>query len=79
MPVFYGVILDQNNRFLKRNLGRLEKRFKERYFSSLEKKEERELLNKNQHKTVLKSIEDNKKRLLQVRLIRFYLFQATYD
>ncbi len=71
MPVFYGVALDRDNPYLKRNLDRLEKRFRERYYSSLEKKEKREEEGKIAHTSVLKSISDNKKRLLMVKILRY--------
>lgn len=70
MPIFYGVSLDQDNPYLKRNLDRLEKRFRERYSSSLEKKEKRELEGRIAHASVLKSISDNKNRLLMVKVLK---------
>ena len=67
--------LDKDNPFLKRNLDRLEKRFKGRYRASLEKNLERRDNGKAIHKTVLKSMEDNKKRFLMIRIIRHLLLE----
>ncbi len=68
--------LDKDNPFLKRNLDRLEKRFKKRYHASLEKSLKRKDNGKTLHKTVLKSMEDNKKRFLMIRIIRHLLLEV---
>lgn len=67
--------LDKNDPFLGHNLDRLEKRFKERYLASLEKKRKREKGGKSPHQTVLKSIEDNERRLQMVRIFRHLLLE----
>lgn len=65
--------LDRQDPFLGHNLDRLEKRFKERYYTSLEKKQVREEDGKKPHQTILKSIEDNERRFLMVRVFRCLL------
>ncbi len=65
--------LDKNDPFLSHNLDRLEKRFKERYYASIEKDQEREQEGKPPHQTILKSIEDNQKRFLMVRIFKHLL------
>ncbi|PHN04334.1 hypothetical protein [Flavilitoribacter nigricans] len=72
---FYGVTLDKNDPFLDHNLDRLEKRFRERYFASLEKNRKREQGGKPPHQMVLKSMEDNKNRFLMVKLLRSLLLE----
>ena len=67
--------LDKQDPFLGHNLDRLEKRFKERYYTSLEKKHDREQGGKKPHQTILKSIEDNQKRFLMVRVFRHLLLE----
>ena len=68
--IFYGVILDKNDPFLGYNLDRLEKRFRERYLISLEKKRVREQDGKLPHQTILKSIENNLNKFIMVKVIR---------
>lgn len=65
--------LDRQDPFLGHNLDRLEKRFKERYYTSLKKKQVREEGGKKPHQTILRSIEDNEKRFLMVRVFRHLL------
>lgn len=67
--------LDKNDPFLSRNLDRLEKRFRERYFVSLEKNRKREKKGKSPHQAVLKSIEHNRHRFIMVRLLRNLLIK----
>jgi hypothetical protein len=62
--------LDPKDPLLPRNLSRLEKRFKERYYSSVQKDIKRRQKGKPSHATTLKSIRDNKLRLDQVRELR---------
>ena len=70
IPKFYGVNLDRNDPFLRHNLNRLEKRFRERYYSSMQKKLKREKAGKAIHKTMAKSILDNRKRIVMTRTIK---------
>lgn len=72
---FYGVILDRDDPFLSHNLDRLEKRFRERYFSSVEKNRNREKGGKTPHLTVVKSMEDNKNRFIMTRLLRCIILE----
>ncbi len=65
--------LDKSDPFLGHNLDRLEKRFKERYYTSLEKNRKRKQGGKQAHQTILKSIEENRKRFHMVRLLRYIL------
>ena len=67
---FYGLKLDTNDPFLKRNLARLEMRFQERYQSSMEKENERKEKGRPAHKTILRSINENKERLEMTKQIR---------
>jgi hypothetical protein len=69
------VKLDKNDPFLSHNLDRLEKRFKERYYLSIEKNKKREQGGKPSHQTILKSIEENQKRFLMVRVFRHLLLE----
>jgi hypothetical protein len=66
--------LDTTDPFLRRNLSRLEARFRARYYSSVQKDVKRKKKGKPSHKTTLKSIEDNRKRLEEVIAIRTALF-----
>jgi hypothetical protein len=66
--------LDKNDPFLRRNLNRLEARFRDRYYSSVQKDVNRRKKGKSSHKTTLKSIAENWDRLEEVRKIRFTLF-----
>ncbi|MBK7870746.1 MAG: hypothetical protein IPJ74_08680 [Saprospiraceae bacterium] len=75
IPNFYGVVLDKNDPFLKHNLDRLEKRFKERLFASVQKNAEREDSGKPVHQLILKSMEDNKRRFVMVQLLRHLLLE----
>ena len=76
---FYGVSLDKDDPFLGHNLDRLEKRFRERYSASLKKNRKREEAGKPPHQTVLKSVQENKKRLLMVRLLRHQLLDESLN
>jgi hypothetical protein len=69
-PIFYGVKLDKTDPYLKHNFDRLEKRFSERYNASIGKKQQREKNGKPPHQTILKSIEDNHKRIKMLNLLR---------
>jgi hypothetical protein len=60
--------------FLERNLARLENRFLSRYRASVDKGKSRQEQGKQPHATTLQSIEENKKRLEAVKLIRRILF-----
>lgn len=71
--------LDKENPFLKRNLERLEKRFQQRFLASVEKKVERKKEGKPVHQTVLKSIEENEKRILMVRLLKTALLEEAFN
>jgi len=71
--------LDKNDPFLEYNLDRLEKRFRERYLSSLAKDEARRQAGKDSHQTVLKSIADNQQRFLMVRLLRHLLLKEPLE
>ncbi|MFM9949466.1 MAG: hypothetical protein ACKV1O_16130 [Saprospiraceae bacterium] len=64
---------------MNHNFDRLEKRFKERYRLSLDKKTGREQTSKPVHQTNLKSIEENKKRLLMVRMLRYLLLDEALN
>jgi hypothetical protein len=65
--------LDSEDPFLGHNLDRLEKRFRERYDASVEKNRKRKKEGKSPHQTVLKSVQENKKRLLMVQLLQHQL------
>ena len=67
--------LDVNDPFLRRNLSRLEARFRERYYSSVQKDVKRRMKGKPSHSTTIKSAEENKARMLEVRQIRNALFE----
>jgi hypothetical protein len=67
---FYGVTLDPEDPYLERNLARLEMRFEERYECSLKKETERKEQGKPAHKTILRSMEENRSRLEAVRQLR---------
>jgi hypothetical protein len=77
--IFYGVELDKDDSYLRHNLSRLEKRFKERYLNSLEKNRKREEQGKAPHQTTLKSASDNKRRFQMVRLLRHLLLAEPLD
>lgn len=62
---------------MKRNLARLEIRFLERFQSSVEKEKVRSEQGKPAHKTILQSIEENRQRLEQVRMIRRVFVDGT--
>ncbi|GAB5552909.1 MAG: hypothetical protein Sapg2KO_25000 [Saprospiraceae bacterium] len=62
--------MDKADPYLKHNLDRLEKRFSERYNASIEKKQKREQEEKPPHQTILKSIEDNNKRIKMLDILR---------
>jgi hypothetical protein len=68
-------LLDSEDPFLGHNLDRLEKRFRERYTASLEKHQAREAESKPPHQTILKSMQENEKRLLMVRILRHQLLE----
>lgn len=68
--IFYGVPLKKGDPFLERNLARLEKRFIERYEDSLKKETKRRGRGRPMHKTVLRSLKENKERLEIVRNLR---------
>ena len=72
-------MLDRDNPYLERNLERLEKRFQQRFLGSIEKKKERESEGKKIHQTVLKSIEENGKRVLMVRLLKTVILKEKYS
>lgn len=55
---------------MRYNLNRLEDRFRARYYSSVQKDLKRRQKGKISHKTTLQSIEENRKRFEQVRIIR---------
>jgi len=57
------VKLDATDPFLKKNLARLELRFAERHQASLEKNAKRKEAGRPDHLTILRSIEENRKRL----------------
>lgn len=65
--------MDSEDPFLGHNLDRLEKRFRERYDASVEKNRKREADGKQPHQTVLKSVAENHKRFMMVRLLRHLL------
>ena len=65
--------LDKNDPYLRRNLNRLEDRFRERYYSSVQRNLQRKKKGKSSHKATIRSIEDNKKRFEEVRRIRHKL------
>jgi hypothetical protein len=67
--------LDSEDPFLGHNLDRLEKRFRERYDASVEKNRKRETEGKQAHQTVLKSVAENEKRFMMVRLLRHLLLE----
>ncbi|NET37015.1 MAG: hypothetical protein F6K19_34160 [Cyanothece sp. SIO1E1] len=69
--------MDTNDPFLRRNLNRLEARFRERYYSSVQKDLKRRGKGKNSHETTLKSIQENRKRLAEVKAIRYALFDKS--
>ena len=71
---FYGIEIDLDNPYLRHNLNRLEARFKMRYEESVRKDLKRQREGKPSHKTTLKSIQDNKERLEEVRKLRDALF-----
>jgi hypothetical protein len=79
IPMFYGVKLDKNDPYLEHNLDRLEKRFKGRYLASLDKNRQREKLGKPTHQTVLRSLEDNKKRCVMTTILKKILFDVQQD
>lgn len=58
---------------LSHNLNRLEKRFKERFFSSVQKDIKRRDKGKPSHATTLRSIQENKERFEKVRMLRHIL------
>lgn len=74
--VVYGVRLDPADPYLERNLARLEIRFLNRYMESVKKSRDREEEGKPPHKTVLRSIEENRQRLEKVRMIQQFLLEA---
>ena len=69
--------LDANDPFLRRNLNRLEARFRERYYSSVQKDLKRRRKGKDSHQTTIKSIQENRKRLAEVKAIRYALFDKS--
>ena len=71
--------LDKQDPFLGHNLDRLEKRFKDRYYASLKKNQEREQGGKPPHQTILKSIEENERRFQMVRVFRHLLLKEELD
>lgn len=68
--------LDPNDPFLRRNLNRLEARFRDRYYSSVQKDIKRRKKGKPSHRSTLTSIEENRKRLENVQQIRKKLLQT---
>lgn len=76
---FYGIELDTNNPYLSLNLSRLENRFLERYHQSVQKDEARKQQGKASHKTTLQSIQENKERFEQVRILRHQLLGEKLD
>ncbi len=72
---FYGVVLDNQDPFLGHNLDRLEKRFRERYYASVEKQCKREKEGKKPHQTTFKSIENNERRFLMAKIFRHLLLE----
>lgn len=68
--IFYGVKIDMDDPFLERNLARLESRFQERYQASLEKEVVREKEGLPTHRTIQRSIEQNRERLKITRRLR---------
>ncbi len=62
--------LDENDPYLRRNLSRLEDRFRKRYYSSVQKDIKRRKKGKPSHKSTLKSIKENRQRLNEVKHIR---------
>jgi len=76
---FYGVRLKKGDPFLERNLARLEMRFEERYECSLKKETERKEMGKPAHKTILRSLEENRSRLEAVRQLRNLFAQIPND
>jgi len=66
VEVFYGVKLDTSDPYLKRNLSRLEIRFRKRLEASRQKDSKRQASGKDSHPTTLKSIKENKDRLEKV-------------
>lgn len=73
------MVLDRDNPYLERNLERLEKRFRQRFLGSIEKKKERENEGKKIHQTVLKFIEENRKRVLMAKLIKVIVLKLNYS
>lgn len=69
-------MLDQDDPFLERNLARLENRFLRRYMDSVKKRQKRQEEGKPPHKTVLRSIEENRQRLETIRTIRQALLDS---
>ncbi|MEM8528237.1 MAG: hypothetical protein AAGG68_26575 [Bacteroidota bacterium] len=76
---FYGIELDANNPYLSLNLTRLENRFLERYYQSIQKDEARKHQGKASHRTTLQSIKENKERYEQVRILRHQLLGEELD
>ena len=65
--------LDVSDPLLRHNLNRLEKRFRERFFSSVQKDLKRRDKGKISHATTLRSIQENKERFEKVRSLRHIL------
>ena len=70
VPSFYGVKLDRNDPYLERNLARLKKRFKKRYLDSVQKDNNRKKNGKLSHITTIRSIENNRRLLNEVRVLQ---------
>lgn len=70
IPIFYGVKLDRSDPYLRHNLDRLEKRFKERYEASIKKDGIRNEAGKAPHQTILMSITNNKQKILMIKLLK---------
>ena len=67
---FLGMKIDTNDPYLRHNLGRLENRFRTRYYSSVQKDIKRRNRGKSSHKRTLFAIDNNKHKFEMVRLIR---------
>lgn len=66
--------LNKSDPLLRHNLNRLEKRFKERFFSSVQKDIKRRDKGRPSHTTTLRSIQENRERFEKVRILQSLLF-----
>ena len=67
--------LDRNDPYLRHNLNRLEKRFRQRYYASRQKQLKQIKAGKSVHKTTAQSLKDNRNRLNMVKTLQHILFE----